>query len=250
MKTQTTLSTSAIRHAREVLAGLSDFIGKCQRIVLSEGLSGEEGEYFAAKIHEIAARVANMPTTGQTDGQGKNAVAVLRYFAGGTATWYITEKDMGDGSADTAQHQAFGLADLGYGAELGYISIAEILEAGGEIDFHFTPRTLAEVQGVKPAADTRDARQDQFSKNLEALVKSITEKATQQFLYNENTNIPQKILHSQESVSHAIKQGLVSAISQMHEYTINPQVEFCVDLLEDVNAHQEAAKLSTTLQPA
>jgi len=148
MNTQT-LSTDAIRHAREILRSLHNFIGKNQRAAMADGLSGEEGEYFADKIMEIAARVANMPTTGQTDGQGQNAIAVLRYFAGGSATWHITEKDMGcadDAAADAGgQHQAFGIADLGYGPELGYISIAEIIANNGELDLHFTPKTLAEI---------------------------------------------------------------------------------------------------------
>lgn len=45
-----------------------------------------------------------------------------------------------------AQLQAFGLADLGYGGELGYISIVELLECGAELDLHWTPQTLAEVK--------------------------------------------------------------------------------------------------------
>lgn len=38
------------------------------------------------------------------------------------------------------------LADLGQGfRELGYISLPEILEAGAELDFHFTPVTVGEI---------------------------------------------------------------------------------------------------------
>jgi hypothetical protein len=39
------------------------------------------------------------------------------------------------------QMQAFGIADLGMGAELGYISIPELLENGAELDLYF--KTLA-----------------------------------------------------------------------------------------------------------
>jgi hypothetical protein len=91
-----------------------------------------------------------MPKTGEQDGKGEQATAYLHYFAGGQASWYITEKDAGspDDDPGTGQIQAFGLADLfGDGGELGYISIAEILENGGELDFHFTPKTLAEIRG-------------------------------------------------------------------------------------------------------
>lgn len=44
------------------------------------------------------------------------------------------------------QIQAFGSANLGRGAELGYISIAEITECGAELDLHWTPCTLASLR--------------------------------------------------------------------------------------------------------
>ena len=47
---------------------------------------------------------------------------------------------------EAEQHQAFGLADLGMGAELGYISIVELLENGAELDLHFVPRTLEQIK--------------------------------------------------------------------------------------------------------
>ena len=47
------------------------------------------------------------------------------------------------------QLQAFGLADLGYGPEYGYISIEELLENGVELDFHYRPRTVAEQMNDK-----------------------------------------------------------------------------------------------------
>ena len=59
-----------------------------------------------------------------SDGKGDDAVVYLHYFRGGM-DWYITEKDM-----EEEQHQAFGLADLGYGGELGYISIQELIDNG------------------------------------------------------------------------------------------------------------------------
>jgi hypothetical protein len=73
------------------------------------------------------------------------AVAHLRYFAGGSAAWLITERDAGapDDSTPGEQSQAFGHADLfGDGGELGYISIAEIIAEGGELDLHFTAKPL------------------------------------------------------------------------------------------------------------
>jgi hypothetical protein len=40
-----------------------------------------------------------MPQTGETDGQGDKAVAHLHYFMGQFDFW-ITERDIGDGTAD------------------------------------------------------------------------------------------------------------------------------------------------------
>jgi len=57
--------------------------------------------------------------------------------------WYITERDM-----ETDQLQAFGLANLGYGGELGYISIEELKSSNVEIDLHWTPKTLREVKAA------------------------------------------------------------------------------------------------------
>ena len=43
------------------------------------------------------------------------------------------------------QLQAFGKADLGYGGELGYISLVDILKCGAELDFYWQPRKLFEI---------------------------------------------------------------------------------------------------------
>ena len=44
------------------------------------------------------------------------------------------------------QVQAFGIADLGMGAGLGYISIPELLENGAELDIYYTtPKTIGEL---------------------------------------------------------------------------------------------------------
>jgi hypothetical protein len=134
----------ALRHLRS----LKYFIGPTQRAVLLESLKGEEKDYFFEKVRELAELVGHMPETGETDGQGRQAITHLHYFAGGQANWYITEKDKGspDDEVKGVQHQAFGLADLfADGGELGYISIAEILANGGELDFHFKPQSLAEI---------------------------------------------------------------------------------------------------------
>lgn len=127
---------------------LQHFIGPSQRHAVLCGLRGEEKQFFADKLSELARIVETMPKTGETDGQGDAAVAHLHYFAGGQASWWITERDMGslDDEIPGQQHQAYGLANLfGDDGEIGYISIVEILANGGELDFHFQPKTLAEI---------------------------------------------------------------------------------------------------------
>jgi len=122
------------------------FIGGSQLQAVKSLLRGEERQFFRDKMCELAALVASMPESYQTDGKAGDAIAFLHYFAGGSANWYITEKDRGCPESP-GQHQAFGLADLfGDGGDLGYISIADILENNGELDFHFAPVTLRELR--------------------------------------------------------------------------------------------------------
>ena len=145
----------------EALKTLDGFLPEYQRAVVMQALRGEEHEWFEQKMVELAKIVKEMPSTKQTDGQGDKAVAWLHYFAGGQANWYITEKDKGceDDYDPTSvmyptrgqQNQAFGLADLfGAGdsdcAEMGYISLPEIMSVKGELDFHWKPRPLSEVK--------------------------------------------------------------------------------------------------------
>jgi len=87
-----------------------------------------------------------MPETYGQDGKGSAAVVFLHYFTGG-CDFYLTEKDRGDpdDAPEDFQSQAFGLANLGQGGELGYISLPEILSCGAELDFHWEPKTLEEI---------------------------------------------------------------------------------------------------------
>ena len=100
----------------------------------------EEKQYIFDKCVEMVDIIKNMPVTYEQDGKGKHAIAHLHYFKGGM-DWYITEKD-----TETEQLQAYGHANLGFGfGELGYISIAELIQNDIELDLHFTPKTLEEI---------------------------------------------------------------------------------------------------------
>lgn len=137
------------QQARTALPKLVGWMGRSQFAALSQGMRGEEWEFFADKAIELAGIIEAMPETYSTAGQGRDAVAHLRYFAGGQAAWYITEKDKGspDDAPEDFQSQAFGLADLfGDGGELGYINIGEIIKARGELDFYWTPKPLKEIE--------------------------------------------------------------------------------------------------------
>lgn len=118
---------------------LLKFVGRAQLDVMQKICDGEESAFMEAKIDELVGVIKTMPKSYETDDQGQNAVVYLHYFLGGM-DWHITEKDR-----EEDQFQAFGLANLGYGGELGYISIDEITSCGAEIDLYWTAKKLSEV---------------------------------------------------------------------------------------------------------
>ena len=124
----------------KALRELRYFIGPTQWSVMAQCAKGEEGAFFTGKFGELARTVATMPRVYEQDGMGEKAIAYLHYFTG-SCDWYITERD-----TSAEQWQAFGLSDLGYGPELGYIAIAELIAAGAELDLHFRPTALEEIQ--------------------------------------------------------------------------------------------------------
>ena len=94
-------------------------------------------------------------------------IVTVKFFAPvGAATWYITEGSPVDENGDFvhgengekvdydskkhADFLFFGLCDLGYGGELGYVSLTELKSVrlpfglGIERDLHFTPAPLSE----------------------------------------------------------------------------------------------------------
>ena len=141
--------TASRAAAAAAMLYLRDFIGKSQLACVASAMRGEERQYFYDKMCELAALIKAMPHTYQQDGMGENAIVSLHYFTGG-CDWFITEKDKGCVESP-GQHQAFGWADLGdrQCAELGYISIVELLACGAELDFHFKPKTLAQAKQEK-----------------------------------------------------------------------------------------------------
>ena len=126
---------------------LKYFVPKHQLRVMNLLHPKDEGEKeVAGRLTKI---IEQMPHTYQTDGVPlKDKIAYLRYFYGGS-DWWVFEKDMGDGTPDKSQHQAYGFACLNgdwQNAEQGYIPISEIIGMGNvELDFHFTSTKFGEI---------------------------------------------------------------------------------------------------------
>lgn len=142
--TPTDIITNAVTVVNAI-RGLHPFMGRSQLRAIGDALRGEERKFFQAKMVEMAAVVAMMPKTYETDGTGDNALVHLHYFKGGM-DWYITEKDAGspDDAIPGQQTQAFGLACMGED-ELGYVSITELIANHVELDLFWRPKTLREV---------------------------------------------------------------------------------------------------------
>ena len=122
---------------------LRRFVSAEQVDTMTSALRGDDGEFFRHKILQLAELFDHyMPVSGETDHDGDDAFVYLHYFKNG-ADWYILERDR-----EYAQHQAFGFANLGDPgcAELGYISIIELIRNNAELDLHWEVRTLGEIR--------------------------------------------------------------------------------------------------------
>lgn len=87
---------------------------------------------------------AKLPRLGSTDGQGDDAVALVKFFFPmGRWTWWATEYD-------PEERLFFGLVQ-GHEVELGYFSLDELEEVrvhglGIERDLYWEPATLGEIR--------------------------------------------------------------------------------------------------------
>ena len=129
---------------------LNQFIGRDQLSVMQMNCNGEEGAYFKTMIEHLKNKIATMPKTYETDGQGDDAMVSLHYFKNGS-DWYIVERDAGssDDEVQGVQAQAFGFACLNgdyENAELGYISITELIRLGVELDLYYKPERIGDVK--------------------------------------------------------------------------------------------------------
>jgi hypothetical protein len=125
---------------------LESFVGTQQGACIRSMMRGEESKWFKDKIQELQTLVDSMPVTYETETKTAPAVASLHYFKGSTDAW-IVELDKGvpgDTPADY-QRQAWGVVDIGYGPEMGYVSIPELLQAGMELDLNWKPCPIDQI---------------------------------------------------------------------------------------------------------
>lgn len=141
----TTFAVLTEEEAMEALLILKPWMSKPQYRTLYSLCkeTTEEHEHFWQIVTDLAKRIQTMPQTYQTDGQGDQALVYLHYFKG-AGDWHITEKDSDpDGEG---QVQAFGRANIGFGGEMGYISIVELTQNNVELDLYWTPKPLSAVK--------------------------------------------------------------------------------------------------------
>ena len=89
---------------------------------------------FCCVKSKISSKLLALGKTRKKPENNGSAVAHLHFFTG-RADWWTIETDSDPDNA--GQIQAFGIADLGMGPELGYISIPVLLEVGAELDFYY-----------------------------------------------------------------------------------------------------------------
>ena len=107
---------------------------------LMEG--GEEAAFFREIATSLSRCIADMPEIGAHD---ESEMVFLHYFLGGSDVW-VLEKD-----ADGGAERVFAFALLNGDArmaELGYVDLSHLILTGFELDFHFSPKPLAEVREI------------------------------------------------------------------------------------------------------
>ncbi len=131
---------------KTILETLKPWIPKLQFKVLQSFVlpSCEEHQFFRQKLTELLKVIQSLPKIYDTQ-HNTNPPALLHYF--GKGDWWITEAAIiKDDPATLGQIEAFGIADLGFGAEMGYLSIPDIVNTPGiEIDLHFSPTPSKDI---------------------------------------------------------------------------------------------------------
>ncbi len=131
---------------RQILDELKGWVPAGQLGALAENIDSEDFESFYDQVTELQDIIKHMPAIGSTDGKGKNAVAILHYFSGGS-NWYVTEAD--------SPSDAYGYASLnGFDYEAGYMQISDIIKHA-ELDLNFNQETVHDLIRDNSSNDKR-----------------------------------------------------------------------------------------------
>jgi len=162
---KTPIKMDKIKFSEEAL----HFVPKHQLPIINKS------DEFEEPIERINRVISEMPVSYQTDGV-IDKTAWLHYFYA-DKDWYIVEKDKGDGSGDMTQLQAYGYADFGAGAELGYVSIEDIINDGKvELDLYFTPKLMSAVNAEKHPEEASLAVDEAMAESLMSLASDAESK--------------------------------------------------------------------------
>lgn len=80
---------------------------------------------------------------------------------------------------------------------------------------------------------------EQFNAALGAMLVSLSQKATAQFQYNLETNLPRGIVKREDAVENALEHGVSAAVSTHTHWDCEAAVRYAGAILEDSNCHTE-----------
>jgi hypothetical protein len=119
---------------------LGRYIGKKQLATMQQLTHGEEGQWFKQKLLDIELTIDQHAGKCSDD---DDSIVIMHYFHRG-GDWWILEIPK-----DPDEDAAFGyvrLTAMPECAELGSISIDELIENGVELDLYWAPCTLSSVR--------------------------------------------------------------------------------------------------------
>lgn len=98
---------------------------------------------------------------------------------------------------------------------------------------------------------------DQATKNIDQtteaaidLCATIVKRATSQAMYDNFTNVPAGIIQPSEVGPESLRRALPGALGTYLEWDVIDALQLAADILEDVNAHDECAKVLAMIPAA
>ena len=137
------------------LTTLAPYIGQAQLTAITQGVIGDEQEFYQAKVAQLAQLINTMPEMPWLEGKGETSLAYLHYFDD-NGDWYITERDR-----QATQTQAFGLANPdGTIGAMGNIDISQLTGEGAELDLDWEPVMVETVNGFPAGQESTPIQLD------------------------------------------------------------------------------------------